>query len=329
MSRLSVAVLLVAAGLTVPGCATPAGREADAPLAPVTQQLETAVTALEVPPATSGELEFDATRAWEHLQQQVARGPRPAGSQALADTRTYLRRQLADSGIAVRDQAFDATTPIGMIRMVNLIATVPGTRPERIVLASHYDTKRFSAFRFVGASDGASSTAVLLELGRVLAQQDQTYTYELLFLDGEEATRLEWAGTDNTYGSRHYVAEAQQDGSLAGLGALILLDMVGDRDLTIRRETNSTTWLTDIIWDTARQLGYAGEFLDQRTAVEDDHVPFLRAGVPAVNIIDLDYPAWHTVDDDLGQVSPRSLDVVGRVVLEALPRVEDYLDQSR
>ena len=325
MTRWHMAPLLAAA-LTAAGCATPAGREADAPLASAAQEPGTSPGTPQVPADTGA---FDAARAWEHLQQQVARGPRPAGSQALEDTRTYLRQQLEGFGIAVRDQAFDAATPIGMIRMVNLIATIPGARQERIVLASHYDTKRFSDFRFVGASDGASSTAVVLELGRVLAERDQRYTYELLFLDGEEATRLEWSGTDNTYGSRHYVAEAQQDSSLANLGALILLDMVGDRDLTIRRETTSTTWLTDIIWATSRELGFAGEFLDQRTAVEDDHYPFLRAGVPAIDIIDLDYSAWHTAEDDLGNVSPRSLDVVGRVVLEALPRVEAYLSQSR
>ena len=163
--------------------------------------------------------------------------------------------------------------------MVNLIATIPGQRPDRIVLASHFDTKIFREFRFVGASDGASSTAALLELGRVLKARPQLpFTIELLFLDGEEATG-EWQGTDNTYGSRHYVAAAGKAGTLKSLRALILLDMIGDRQLNLRREQNSTPWLTTIIWNTAKKLGHGAHFLDEVTPIEDDHIPFLKAGV--------------------------------------------------
>ena len=139
--------------------------------------------------------------------------------------------------------------------MVNLIATIPGQRPDRIVLASHFDTKIFRDFRFVGASDGASSTAALLELGRVLKARPQLpFTIELLFLDGEEATG-EWQGTDNTYGSRHYVAASGKAGTLKSIRALILLDMIGDRQLNMRREQNSTPWLTAIIWNTSEEAG--------------------------------------------------------------------------
>ncbi|NOT44776.1 MAG: M28 family peptidase, partial [Acidobacteria bacterium] len=248
---------------------------------------------------------------------------------ALDATRQYLLQQLRAAGIAVREQAFDAETPVGRLRMVNLIATLPGRRTDRIAIASHYDTKRFSQFRFVGASDGASSTAVLLELGRVLAGRTHEHTIELLFLDGEEATLPEWQGTDNTYGSRHYVEAARADGSLAGLRALVLLDMIGDRDLNIRRESYSTPWLTDIIWSSAERLGHGAHFLPQQLALEDDHVPFLRAGIPAVDIIDFDYPAWHTARDDLDQVSARSLGIVADVVLDALPRIDEQLTRTR
>ena len=209
--------------------------------------------------------------------------------------------------------------------MVNVIATIPGRRPDRIALATHYDTKLFREFRFVGANDGASSTAALLELGRVLKARQNEFTIELLFFDGEEAV-VDWdRNNDNTYGSRHYVETAQKAGTLAGLKALVLLDMIGDRNLTIRRDSNSTPWLTDIVWASAARLGHRANFLHEDTTIDDDHMPFLRAGVPAVDIIDLDYAAWHTAQDDLDHVSARSLQIVGDVVLDAIPQIERRL----
>jgi glutaminyl-peptide cyclotransferase len=267
---------------------------------------------------------FDSSRAWEHLRRQVAIGPRPAGSAALAECRRYIIAELKAAGIEAREQAFDAQTPLGRVGMVNVIATIPGARRDRIVLASHYDTKLFKQFRFVGASDGASSTAALLELGRTLQGRKNEFTIELLFLDGEEAV-LEWREPDHTYGSRYYVEAAKKAGTLAGIKALILLDMIGDRNLTVRRDTNSTPWLNDIVWASAARLGHRTAFLNDVTTVEDDHVPFLRAGVPSVDIIDLDYAPWHTAQDDLDHVSARSLQVVGDVVLDALPEIEKRL----
>src|SRR5512137_1357493 len=175
---------------------------------------------------------FDGNRAYEHLRQVVAFGPRPAGSPALESTRRYIKKQLADIGIQTVEQAFDAETPIGRIRMVNLIARIPGSSEDRIVFAGHYDTKLYREFRFVGANDAGSSTAFLIEWGRVMKARKNPFTVELLFLDGEEAT-IEWQGTDHTYGSRHYVDVAQRERTLAGLRAFILVDMVADRDLTI------------------------------------------------------------------------------------------------
>jgi Zn-dependent M28 family amino/carboxypeptidase len=210
--------------------------------------------------------------------------------------------------------------------MVNIIATIPGKSPERIVLGSHFDTKLFRDIRFVGASDGASSTAALIELARVLkARKELPFTYELLFLDGEEAV-VEWQGTDNTYGSRFYVEAARKSGSLKPLRAFILLDMIGDRDLTIRRESNSTRWLTDIVWATARKAGHS-QFMDEETTIEDDHIPFVKAGVPSLDIIDLDYPHWHEASDTLDNVAARSLQIVGDVVVAALPQIEQRLQR--
>jgi glutaminyl-peptide cyclotransferase len=271
---------------------------------------------------------FDSSRAWEHLRQQVSFGPRPAGSAALAQCRQYILAQLKTAGITAREDAFEATTPLGRVRMINIIATIPGRRAERIAIATHYDTKLFREFRFVGASDGASSTAAVLELGRVLKGQPHDYTIELLFLDGEEAV-VEWREGDNTYGSRHYVESSQKAGTLGSLKALVLLDMIGDRNLNIRRDSNSTKWLTDLVWTSARKLGYASSFPNEETTIDDDHMPFVRAGVPSVDIIDLDYPAWHTVQDDLDHVSARSLQTVGDVVLDALPAIEKRLASTR
>jgi Zn-dependent M28 family amino/carboxypeptidase len=210
--------------------------------------------------------------------------------------------------------------------MVNLRATVStpaGAVSPRIIIAGHYDTKLFRQFQFVGANDGGSSAAFLIELAGVLKHRRNAVPIELLFLDGEEAV-VEWQGNDHTYGSRYYVEAARKDGTLKNIRGLILVDMVGDRDLRIMRESNSTTWLTDAIWKTARQLKHT-EFVDEVTSVEDDHLPFLEAGVPAVDIIDLDYRAWHTQDDTLDKVSARSLQVIGNVIVAALPEIEKRL----
>jgi glutaminyl-peptide cyclotransferase len=281
-----------------------------------------AVLALALLQANAAAPRFESNRAWEHLRQIVSIGPRPAGSAAIDQTRQYIRAQLSQIGIPVTEQAWDDSTPAGRVHMVNLMATIPGTSRNRIVIAGHFDTKRFREFRFVGANDGGSSAAFLLELARVLKARNNPLTIELLFLDGEEAVG-EWQGTDHTYGSRHYVQVAGRNGSLASLKAMILVDMIADRDLTIRRDTNSTPWLTDIIWNAAREQKSGDSFLNDSMAIEDDHLPFLEAGVPSVDIIDLDYPAWHTRLDTLDAVSARSLQVVGDVLLAALPRIEE------
>jgi Peptidase family M28 len=290
------------------------------------------VLALLLQPAAA--VQFDSNRAWGHLTQLVATGPRPSGSPAIEQARKYIKEQLAAVGLTAVEQKWMQDTPAGRLAMSNLVATVPGARQDRIVIAGHYDTKRFSEFRFVGANDGGSSGAFLIEMGRVLKARKNPLTIELLFLDGEEAVRPVWAGTDNTYGSRHYVESAKRDGSLAGLKALILVDMIADRDLHIRRDTNSTSWLSDAIWGAAKRLKLDDYFVpcpsdnpraQCSTTIEDDHLPFLKAGVPAVDIIDLEFEHWHRPGDTLDAVSARSLQVVGDVVLAALPQIEARL----
>ena len=267
---------------------------------------------------------FDSNRAWEHLRQLVAIGPRPSGSPAIEQSRKYIKDQLAAIGLKAVEQAWDDQTPLGRVHMVNLTVTIPGASPGRIAITGHYDTKLFREFRFVGASDGGSSAAFLIELARVLKARKNALTIEIVFLDGEEAV-IEWRGSDHTYGSRHYVEVAQRAKTLAALKAMILVDMIGDRDLGIRRDSNSTPWLTDIVWSAAARLKLTNHFLPASTTVEDDHLPFLAAGIPSVDIIDLDYPAWHTQQDTLEAVSAGSLQVVGDVLLAALPQIEARL----
>jgi len=273
---------------------------------------------------------FDGGKAYEHVRAMVAIGPRPAGSPALEETRRYIRAQMTALGFKTDDQAFDADTPIGKIHMVNLRTTIPGTRPDRVVIGGHYDTKLFRQFRFVGANDAGSSAAFLIELARVLKGRKNPLTIELVFFDGEEATLPDWTGNDHTYGSRYYVDQAKRNGDLAKIKAMILVDMIGDRNLNIRRESYSTPWMTDIIWAAARAAGYGDNFPNDSMAVEDDHKAFLDAGVQAVDIIDLDYgpPSatwWHTPEDTLDKVSARSIEAVGRTLMAALPKIEARL----
>lgn len=271
---------------------------------------------------------FDGQRAFEHVKQLVAIGPRVAGSPGAQKAREYITRELSALDLRVIEQPFDAQTPLGRVRMVNLRAIVPArdgtTDGDRIVIGGHYDTKLFKEFTFVGANDAGSSTGFLLELARVLKARSNPRPIELLFLDGEEAV-IDWhTDNDNTYGSRHYVAAAKGDGSLKTVKAFILVDMIGERGLRIKLDLNSTMWLNNMIWEAAARLKRL-EFVDEDTQVEDDHLPFLRAGVPSVDLIDLEYPAWHTAEDTLDKLSPASLQAVGDVLLAALPAIEKRL----
>jgi glutaminyl-peptide cyclotransferase len=285
------------------------------------------VCSAQTPPA------FDSARAWEHLRQMVAIGPRPSGSAGIRLTRTYITRQLSSYGLTVEEQPFTADTPLGKVDMLNLSVKLPGRRTDRILLTGHYDTKLLRDQLFVGASDGASSAAILIELARVLKSTPHELTYELVWFDGEEAVCAGWdecgrpGSPDNTYGSRYYVQAARQANATGGIKAMILFDMIGARDLKIRRDRASTAWLNEIIWATAKRLGHSDIFLDSDTEIGgDDHFPFTQAGIPAVDLIDLnDYPQWHTKDDDLAHVSASSLQVVGDVVLAALPDIEKRL----
>jgi Zn-dependent M28 family amino/carboxypeptidase len=264
---------------------------------------------------------FDGKAAWRHVERLVGFGPRPAGSAALVRTRAYIVDELKKAGLVVRLSPFEAITPDGPIKMSNVSAVIRGRRDEVIIVAGHYDTKFFAEFAFVGANDGGSSAGLLLALARRLSRIPREFTYWVVFFDGEEA-RASWSETDGMYGSRRLAAELRDTGELQRVRSVVVVDMIGDRRLNIRREQASTPWLTDLIWTTARRLGHGAHFSDESLAVEDDHLPFLRAGIPATLMIDLDYEPWHTARDTLSQISPRSLQVAGEVVLGSLPAIE-------
>lgn len=271
---------------------------------------------------------FDSARAFDDLKHLVSFGPRPAGSPALAKARQWIKDQLTAAGLNVEEDKFTAATPIGDLPMVNLIVRIPGASPNVVVVAGHYDTKRFDRFKFVGANDGGSSAALVMELARVLAKRPMPYTLWLVLFDGEEAVRDQWSSEDSTYGSKHLVARLSADGELNRAKALILADMVGDAHLDIKHDPNSTPWLTELEFSTAHRLGYGRYFLDEQFTVGgDDYDPWLAAGVPSVDLIDFDYGPndsyWHTAQDTVEHCSPQSLEIVGRVVLAMLYELEN------
>jgi hypothetical protein len=275
---------------------------------------------------------FNGERALEHVRKQVEFGPRPSGSEALKRTRQYIIDKLVESGMRVTTDEFNASTPVGERKMVNITAELPGESKDLIIIASHYETKLYKDMQFVGANDPGASVGTLLELGRVLAGTNRKlkFTYWLVFFDGEESFCEHWDqcskpdAPDNTYGSRRYVSQLNGHNEAERVKAMILLDMVGYKNLDLGRDTSSTKWLQDVIWETARELGHAAVFVDRSEGIGgDDHIPFLRAGIAAVDIIQLNsFPHWHRATDTLDKVSAQSMKIVGDVVLASLPRVE-------
>jgi peptidase M28-like protein len=283
-------------------------------------------TGANAPPAshTGG---FDGAKAYAQVAKLVSFGPRPPGSDAIHRTQDYIHAQLAGFGCAVDEDSFNAQTPIGNVAMKNIIAKVPGTGQGIILLLTHYDTLRLD--NFVGAEDGGSSSGLMLEMARILCGgKRQTNAVWIAFLDGEEAQMVQngvaqWTDADSVYGSRELAARMAVSGDLKKVRAVILADMVGQYDLEIERDSKSAAALTDLVWKTAARLGYGKIFVSSQTAVEDDHGPFMKRGVPSVDIIDLGgYTYWHTPQDTLDKVSAASLAVVGHVILATVQELQ-------
>lgn len=282
--------------------------------------------------ARDGSARLDARElgpnAWKHLQALVALGPRPPGSPALERTRAYLETELARAGFHPEREPFEARTPAGVFQLANVRAELPArvNGAQVVILAAHFDTK-LGLEGFVGANDGGSGTALLLELARVLAASGpRDVALRFLFLDGEEATREVWQGEDNCYGSRHHARELVRTGAAGNVRAFVLLDMVGDRELALVDETWSDRRLKELFRAAAVRAGRPRLFAGSAQAIEDDHGPFLDAGIPSIDLIDFDYGPqnawWHTRKDTLDKCSEKSLADVGLLVLAALPALE-------
>jgi len=262
----------------------------------------------------------DSKRAMQYVREVVNIGPRSLGSPGHKKVQEYIKSKL--QGDQVEDDVFTADTPVGPLEGRNIIAKYPGKKEGIIVIATHYDTKQ-GIKNFVGANDGGSTTGLLLELANHIRQQGQRngYTVWLVWFDGEEAIK-EWTDTDSLYGSRHLSEKLQKDGTLKKIKALILLDMIGDADLSVEEDMNSTLWLRQVIYQAASRYGYQSYFFQQQGGIVDDHIPFVQKGVPAVDLIDLQYGYanvyWHTPQDTLDKLSPRSLQIVGDTVLESI-----------
>ena len=270
--------------------------------------------------------EFNGTLAMEAVKQQVALGPRPAGSPALAQAREKIIASLSACGWTPEAQTFQADTPYGPVPMTNLIARfsakkgqAPDLTAQMALVASHYDTKKFTTISFVGANDGASSTGALLELARVLAKDPALAAkIELVFFDGEEAVQ-QFTERDGLYGSRYYASHLRESGRNTQFKFGILWDMIGDKDLTVTLPLDSPKELTQGVLGSADALQARQFFRIFDRPMLDDHVPLNQiAKIPTLDVIDFEYNAWHTADDTLEQLSPASLQTIGAVTLHYL-----------
>jgi hypothetical protein len=277
------------------------------------------------PPEKTGG--FDGKHAYEQVVKQLSFGPRPAGSPALAKLQDYLEAELKSYGCAVEADSFSADTPAGRLPMKNFLVKIPGQKPGIILLGTHYDTKRIE--NFVGADDAGSSTGVMLEIARLLCAQKQPRKYAvwIAFFDAEEAVNLVWQDPDNRYGSRQMAARLAASGDLKNVKAFILADIVGGRTPHFKRDGDSTKWLKDLVWEVAARLGYGEVFVNAPTNFGgDDHFSFTARKVPSVDIMDLDtqndVPYWHTPEDTIDKIRPKTLAMVGHTILESVKEIE-------
>lgn len=277
-------------------------------------------TAISRPASSPGPYAFRGAAALAYTRHAVSFGERPSGSDAIVNLRKWIQSELKPLGGELSTNSFTGETPDGPVPMANIVLKFPGTSGKAVVISGHYDTKKIPMVRFVGANDAGSSTGFLIEFAKVAAHMKHQDDLYIVFFDGEEAVRAEWAGNDNTYGSRHLTAKWLADGTLGRIKALINIDMIGDKDLDIADDENSSESLRKMVWQIAAKLGYGKFFRHDPGAIDDDHKPFLDAGVNAIDIIDLDYGPngsyWHTAQDTMDKLSVHSFQVVGDVVSE-------------
>jgi glutaminyl-peptide cyclotransferase len=284
-------------------------------------------------PADSGPLPaIDGKRAMQYAKEIVKFGPRPLASANHKKVEDYIDAHL--KGDQVEDDVFTAETNVGKFPVHNIIAKFPGTKDGIIVFASHYDTNYpLRNTSYVGANDGASTSALLLEIANQLRGKTRDgYSIWLVWDDAEEAmkpdTEVEFM-SDSLYGITHLAEKWQADGTLKKVKAFLLADMIGDADLNVDRDANSTPWLQDVVYEAATRMGEQSHFYARSLPMDDDHLPFVKRGVPSVDLIDFLYGYnnvfWHTPQDTIDKLSPKSLEIVGGVMLETA-RLLDKMD---
>jgi glutaminyl-peptide cyclotransferase len=332
-------ILFLAFAVTFVAC------DRDKAAAPVTAQTPVATAPadaplrkLSLPPDTGAPPRIDSARAFQYIREIVAFGPRPLGSANHKKVEDYFLAHL--KGDEVENDTFTADTPEGKFPVHNIVAKFPGTKEGIIVVASHYDTNYpLRNTPFVGANDGGSSSALLLEFANQLrGKKREGYSIWLVWDDAEEAIKPDGSGglpaempfeNDSLYGITHLAEKWQADGSLKQIKAFLLADMVGDADLNIEHDSNSTPWLEDVVYEAATRVGYQSHFFARTMAVSDDHIPFVKRGVPCADFIDFDYGYndvfWHTTQDTVDKLSPKSLEIVGVTMLETV-RILDKMD---
>jgi glutaminyl-peptide cyclotransferase len=325
----SFSVLLVSLAIGAASCghdkdATAAGAQTPAPIVPA----DATRPKLSLPPDNGAPPAIDSARTMRYVKEIVAFGPRPLGSTNHKKVEDYILGHL--KGDEVVSDTFTAETVEGKFPVRNIIAKFPGTKDGIIVIASHYDTNYpLRGVNYVGANDGASTSALLLEFANQLRGKTlDGYSVWLLWTDAEEAMK-EWSDSDSLYGTRHLAAEWQQDGTAKKIKAFLLIDMIGDADLDIDRDANSAPWLEDVVYEAATRLGYQSHFFVRNNAISDDHLPFMKIGIPAADIIDINYGYndvfHHTPQDTVDKLSDKSLEISGTVVLETV-RILDRMD---
>lgn len=282
------------------------------------------LAALELPLPSEREL---GKRAFEHVARLVELGPRAPGSKARERAADLICARLKALGLEPIREAW--TDEREKIRFENVRCRLRGRTAKTLILGTHYDTKlvlpedrREDEGTFQGANDSGSGSGLLLALAEEFAAAGlRRPSLELVWFDGEESIPAEWDLDRALYGSREFVRRHLVEGH--GYGAMVLLDMVGAKDLRIDREESSSRELFPPFEAAVKRLGYEKYFFQTTSNVDDDHVPFLNAGLPAIDLIQFDdNPHWHRHSDTLDEMSPRSLGIVGRVVLAALPRIE-------
>lgn len=309
-------VLLLA--LSIPGCSKDKDGTASASPSPATQEAAQPKAVEPVGP----ELRIDAPRVMQYTKDIVAFGPRWDGSKAIDQVRAYIKNKLKNDH--VEEDSFVAETSIGKIPMRNIVAKFPGTKDGIIVVASHYETNYWlKDTKFVGANDGACTSALLLAIADQLrGKKLEGYSVWLAFLDGEESMKRQWNTSDALWGSRHLAQKWQADDTSKKIKAFLLADMIGDADLNITRASNGTPWVEDLVLQAATRLGYQSYFFAETLEIEDDHLPFIRIGVPVADLIDTEYgyrdSFHHTPEDTVDKLSVKSLQVSGDVILETI-----------